>query len=205
MTLIPLRLEVDPLTTSPIPLSLDLVKDHLAIDYDDSNVLIEQYILAAIRAFEDTTHRTVYSRQHVWVLNDFPQWRDYQITLPRGKTTAVKSIVYYSGGEAVTLTGPTSNTVGTDYQEDLRGDHGGVVMPPLSESWPSPDLDRPDPVTITFTAGWDEADVPPDVLQALLWYIRTAFDDNRTDPQKALANNTVWEAMVSGSRLDRFY
>ena len=93
MNLIPLRLEVDPLTTSPIPLSLDLVKDHLAIDYDDSNVLIEQYILAAIRAFEDTTHRTVYSRQHVWVLNDFPQWRDYQITLPRGKTTAVESIV----------------------------------------------------------------------------------------------------------------
>jgi uncharacterized phiE125 gp8 family phage protein len=205
--LIPLRLDVDPLVGSPLPLDLTLVKQHLAIDYDDQDALIEQYVLAAIRAFEDTTHRTVYSRDHRWVLKDFPQWNYEHIDLPRGRTTAVESIVYYQGGAATTLRGPTSagSPTGTDYQEDLRGDHGGVLMPPLASSWPSVDVDHVAPVTITFTAGWDSAEVPPDITQALLWYVRTALDDNRSDPMKATANASVFEAMVSGWRLDGFY
>lgn len=203
--LIPLRLEVEPLEGSPLPLDLSFVKQHLAIDYDDNDALIEQYVLAAIRAFEDTTHRTIYSREHVWVLQDFPLTAYQHIDLPRGRTTAVASIVYYDGDTATTLTGPTSAPAGTEYQEDLRGDHGGVVMPPLGSCWPSTNVEHVAPVTITFTAGWAGDEVPPDITQALLWYVRTALDDNRSDPMKAEANNRVFEAMVSGWRLDRFY
>ena len=205
--LTPLRLDVDTIVGSPLPLDLSFVKLHCAIDYTDSDALIEQYVLAAIRAFEDTTHRTVFSRDHRWVLKDFPPTPGYQITLPRGRTTAVESIVYYSDGVATTLGGPTSSGSPTpaDYQEDLRGEHGGVLAPLSGSAWPAVDTLQVAPVTITFTAGWANADVPPDITQALLWYIRTALDDNRSDPMKAIANNTVFEAMVSGWRLDRFY
>lgn len=205
MTLCPIALDVDPLVGSPFPLaSLDFIKQHIAIDYTDQDNLIEAYWFAAIEAFEGTTHRTVVQRGHQWTLAGFP-YANYQgLWLPRGRTTAIASVAYVSGGTTTTLTGPTSDPVGTGYQEALF-DHGALLLPVAGQAWPTVDNNVPEPVKITFTAGWTEGELPKDVLNALLFYTRNSFDDNRTDPQKSEANNRVFESMVSGWRLNRFY
>jgi uncharacterized phiE125 gp8 family phage protein len=209
MTLCPIRLDIDPVPTSPLPVDLTLVKSHCAVDFDDQDDLLMTYIMAAVNAFENTTHRTLFLREHRWVLKGFPllyRHALYQrIWLPRGKTRSVEQIDYWQGGIQFTLTGPTSTPAGDNYQEDLRGDDGGMIMPPRGQSWPSTDCDAPAPVTITFTAGWTTAELPSDILTALLFFVRTSLDDARTDPQKTEADLRSFEAMVSGYRISRFY
>jgi len=202
MTLCPLRLDIDAVPTSPLPLDLALVKSHCAVDFDDQDDLLTTYIMAAVNAFENTCHRSIVQREHRWVLSAFPIYPYERIWLPRGKTVSVDSVEYVSNGVTIML---ASSPTGTDWQEDLRGDDGGVLLPPQGEQWPTADLDAASPVTITFTAGWDTAALPQDVLNALLWFIRTSFDDGRTDPQKQAANLTVFETLVSSYRLTRIY
>ena len=67
------------------------------------------------------------------------------------------------------------------------------------------DYFAPAPVTITYTAGWTAATLPTDVVTALLFAVRTALDDGRTDPMKTKGNAEALEAMVSGYRLTRWY
>ena len=206
MPLHPLRLDIDPVATSPLPVSMALIKQHCAVDFDNQDDLLQTYLFAAITAFENTTHRTLFLREHRWILKGFPyasMGNLYQhIWLPRGKTVSVDSVEYVSNGETITL---ASSPTGTDWQEDLRGDDGGLLMPPQGESWPTADMDVVAPVTITFTAGYDADALPSDILNALLWFIRTSYDDGRTDPQKQEANLQVFETLVSGYRLTRFY
>ena len=202
----PIRLDIETLVASPLPVDLDLIKQHCAVDSTDQDELLETYLIAAINAFENTTHRTLFRRGHVWVLKEFPFDTYQHIWLPRGKTRSVDMIEYVSNGETVTLTGPTSGSpMGADWQEDLRGDDGGLILPPRGQSWASVDSDAPDPVTVYFTAGWGVDELPSDILNALLWYVRTSLDDARTDPQKSEANMRVFESLVSGHRLTRFY
>jgi uncharacterized phiE125 gp8 family phage protein len=207
-TLHPLRLDVDALASSPPLIELDLLKQHLAIDYTDLDELIQLNLQAAIAEFENSTHRTVVRRTHRWVLRDFPRDAFQRIDLCRGKTRAVQKVEVVVGGQTVTLTGPSSGSPGgSDYQEDLAGDDGGVLMPPRGGSWPSPDWDVPAPVTITFEAGWSADELPADIKRALLFWCRMGIDDERgsVDPTKLEANRATFEALVSGWRLIRWY
>lgn len=150
------------------PVSLSLIKKHLRVDTSRFDDLIDVYLPAAIEWIENATHRTVLQREHLWILRDFPR-DETAIRLPRGKTVSVASIVYTDGDEQTTLTGPTSQVAGTDYQEDLRGDDGGILTPPSGQSWPSVDCDAPAPVVITFTAG--PAETAADLKRAILFLI----------------------------------
>jgi uncharacterized phiE125 gp8 family phage protein len=205
MKLSPLRLDIDPAPTSPLPLDLTLVKSHCAVDFNDVDDLLTTYIMAAVAAFENSTHRSIVQREYRWVLAGFPIYPHERIRLPRGKTVSVTQIDHISDGSTVTLTGPTSTPAGDEYQEDLRGDDGGVLLPPQGQQWPTADCDVPDPVTITFQAGYDAATLPSDILNALLFHIRNSLDDQRTDPQKTQANLAAFETLVSGYRLSRVY
>src|SRR5262245_6198690 len=113
MLLKPIRLDVFPIPTSPLPLDLTLVKAHCAVDFDDLDDLLTTYIMAAVQAFENSTHRSLIQRQYEWVLAELPQYPYYSIWLPRGKTVAVDSIAYSSDGTTTTLTGPSSTPAGT--------------------------------------------------------------------------------------------
>lgn len=206
MTLCPILLDVSTLDASPLPLSLTLAKQHLAEDSTDNDELIETYILAAIKWAEGQMRRTIYSRSHSWTLKDFPRDRDQTIRLPRGNTRSVESVAYVSGGSTVTLTGPSSGSpAGTDYQEDLRGDDGGILLPPRGASWPSTDIDAIAPVTITFTAGYLAAEVPQDIIHALLFAVSDAFENRGTADMSAGRNFDTRQALISPYRLHRWY
>lgn len=206
-TLKPLRLEVAELETSPLPIDLDLVKEHLAVDGNDNDALITQCLLSAISWAEGSMRRTIFAREHVWVLQDFPQCGYGEIHLPRGKTQSVASVAYSLNGTTYTLTGPSSGSpAGTDYQEDLRGSNGGVIMPPRMRSWPGIDLDVPSPVVITFTAGWNASDVPANVVQAILFAVSDAFElRGSADITMFGRNFETREILIAPYKLKRWY
>lgn len=201
MLLCPTRLDVAVLDASPFPLDIALVKQHLAVDDTDSDALLQSYMSAAIRWAEGAMHRTIYARSHTWVLADFPRDDRQTIRLPRGKTQSVESIAYSNNGTITTLT-----TSGTDWQHDLRGDNGGVIMPPRGATWPTVDYDVPAPVAITFTAGWQSAEVPESIIHALLFAVSDAFELRGTgDMVSGGKNFETRNILISPFRLKRWY
>lgn len=212
MMLCPIRLQVNALTMSPLPVDLALIKTHCTVDGTDLDDNIEVYLKAAIDWAEGSMHRTIFQRAHSWVLRDFPRGGRMEIRLPRGKTQSVESIVYVNGGQTFTLTGPSSGSpAGDDYQEALQGDDGATLMPPRGSDWPSVDFDVPSPVTINFTSGWAAADVPGDITHALLFSIADAVDLRGTadfSSQSLMDGGPryhVREMLVSGWSLSRWY
>jgi len=169
----PIRLDVAALPAFAAPFDLATVKAHCAIDTTDFDAQLDVYMKAAVHWAEGVMHRSIFSRSHTWVLDRFPL---AHIPLPRGKTSAVATVEYSYGGVITTLKGPTSAPPGTDFQEDLRGDDGGVIMPPRTGSWSSTDEDVPSPVVITFTAGYAAANIPPEIVHAMLFAVEDMFD-----------------------------
>jgi uncharacterized phiE125 gp8 family phage protein len=206
MTLCPVRLDVDPLAASPLPVDLAALKQHLRVDVPDDDALIGTYLLAAVSWAEGAMHRTIFSRGHRWVLRDFPQDTYQRIRLPRGKTVSVDKIEVDRRDGLLTLRGPSSGSpAGTDYMEDLRGDDGALVMPQAGASWPSAELDRPAPVTVHFTAGWAQADVPQEIVHALMFAVADAYELRGTPDLNGGRTLDAREALISGWRLSRWY
>lgn len=202
----PLALNISAIDGSPLPIDINLVKDHLAVTDNDSNLLIEKLILSAISWAEGAMRRAIYARSHDWVLKGFPGG-DGRIRLPRGKTQSVESITYSVNGALATLYGPSSATSPTSsgFQEDLTGDDGGTLMPLRGAGWPAFDCDVPAPVTISFTAGWLAAEVPPDVESALLFAIADAFELRGSADLASGSNFEKRELLISPFRLKRWY
>lgn len=203
----PLRLDIAALTEDPVDIAL--IRAHCNVDEQTGTLndeLLRLYMRSAIVWAEGEMHRTIYARSgHRWVLKDFPVDDCGEIRLPRGKTQSVESIVYKSGGVPVTLTGPSASPAGSDFQQDLNSDDGGLLMPPTSGSWPSADTSVPDPVVITFTAGWTARTVPPDILHALLFYVSDAFELRGTDDIQNGRYKDIRQSMISGYCLHRWY
>lgn len=210
----PLRLSVEELETgSPSLIDQAMLKRHCRIDTGDDDALLDLYLQASIRWAEAATKRTIVRRSHEWVLKDFGDAEYGEIRLPRGLTVSVESIAYSNGGVVTSLYGPTSDVspAGDDYQEDLRSDSGGVVMPPRGSSWPAIDADVPAPVVISFTAGWLGDDIPADIKFAVLFAVADFYDLRGTqDFNPALLNTSgprfeAREALLSHWRLPRIY
>lgn len=203
----PLRLDIDPI--SDLAITLSDWQDHLRIDTADEDGLLLGYIQAAIETVENLTHRSLIARTHRWTLANFPQTTRQEIRLPRGKTQSVASIQYTTSGSTVTLTGPSSGSpAGTDYQESLGGEDGGVLMPSQGESWPSVDHDAAAPVVITFTAGWTAVDdIPHPIRQAMRIMVAT-WDRQRDEIGDGTSANHLMmgaQGLLSGYALNRWY
>ncbi len=165
--------------TSTPALDLDTLKADLRISGDAlDDVLTCQYIPAAQAWAERETGRSLISRTIDWIVSDFPGRADnWTFILPGGKVTAIASIDYSINGSIVTLTGPSAGSPGgTDYAEDISGPVARI-MPNRGESWPTVDNDVPQPVKVTYTAGWPNADaIPADLRRALTAYVYGAME-----------------------------
>lgn len=178
-------LQIDPMTQ--VPVDAELANLHLRLSGDDDLQLISHqlYVLAGAEYVEGQTRRTLASRSHVWTIPRFPL-SNFQMRLPRGKTTRIDRIEYYESNSTtpVVLTGPSSPTPGTDYQEDLSSDNGARIRPRDGHSWPTVDHDRISPVKIYFTAGYTApAEVPKELQVAVLVYAAQQLEnpDGMTD------------------------
>ena len=204
----PLGLVIDALPASPLPVDLDLVKEHCAVDGADLDDLLTTYTLAAIEWAENFTGRTIFRRGHVWILDNFPQTVCTRIRLPRGLARSVAQIQYYDGAGALqTMRGPTGSPVGTDFSELLTMDDGGVLVPnPVSDAWPDALREAVAPVQISFEAGWDAADVPQQLLHAILFAVSDMLETRgQADLAAGGPSFETRMALASPFMLARFY
>ncbi len=204
-------IEWDAISALPSQLGLSLVREHCHLDsfsppgtLDDA--LLTVYIKAAVRWFEGETQRSMIARPHRWTFREFPYTVDQRLYLPRGKTQSVNLITYSTGHNLFTLTGPSASPAGSGFQEDLRGDAGGFIMPRVAASWPYVDADVPTPILLEFTAGWADGSVPDDVIQACCFFVADCVELRGTlDMSSALvragANLRTREFMISGYAL----
>jgi len=160
------------------PLALDDAKDHLRIEDTTDDALITDYIAAATDWLENYTRRKIATQTWEIRLNRFPSG-DEVIILPFGNVQAVKSVIYAdSASSTITLSGATSDTPGTGYQESLASDSLPFVIPAYGSSWPSV-TSVVDPVVIQFVCGYgDIGDSPyPPIPEQLVSSLRIMVAD----------------------------
>lgn len=116
------------------------------------DTLIQGYIAAATSYVEQHLGQSVSEQTWRLDLDEFPD----EIELPLGPVLGVVSVEYYSDATTV------ATILDTDYQVDLSSYPSRIV--PVS-GWPTP-YDRVNPISVTFTTGFDE--VPAAVKQAIL-------------------------------------
>lgn len=189
-----LALDSDQITD--LGLDLDLIKSDLRIAHSDLDELLwSELVPAAIARAEAFTHRAIVSRAFRWIIDQFPYRYDQMLLLPLGKVQAIASIAVSVNHVTTVLTGPTSGSPGTDYQEDLRGDRARV-MPAVGTAWPIHDIDVPAPIVVTFTAGWTEGNIPADLRRGI-----SAAVADQLDLDAQAINLEVPEKLLSAWRI----
>ena len=175
------------------PISLENAKLHLRVTGDDEDQIITLYLRSARRWVEEYIHRALIDQIWETTLDHFPLAAPFQIRLPQGRVSKISTIKYLdSAGAQQTLTGPSSDSPGTGYQEDLSSDEGAVIRPTPSGSWPQTESLRLAAVTVTFTAGYGPkaSDVPESLVSGILYRLtdlhefRGAVDGSGTESAK---------------------
>ena len=195
-----MRVSADPIIK--LPFDSELAALHLRLSADDDMNLVahEVYLKGALEWAESQTHRAFSKRTHRLVLHKFPL---RHISLPRGKCESVESIVYYEDASTpVTLRGPSSSIPGSDYQEDLESDAGGLLSPLATESWPGVDSDVIKPIEITFTAGYDLA--PADAQVAMFMYAADRYDIATQNDAVRDFSSMIAERLIGPFSLDQY-
>jgi uncharacterized phiE125 gp8 family phage protein len=165
------------LTVAPAtePVTTAEAKNHMRVDIDDDDTLIDGMIEAGRDYFEDTSRRALITQTWRQNLDAWPEGDE--IELPRPPLQSVTSIIYKDeDGNETTL--PSSA-----YIVDTDSEPGRIVLA-HGESWPTGTLFPANPIQITFVAGYGDADdVPEKFKQAIKllvahWYEhREAYSD----------------------------
>jgi len=163
-------------TTAPTiePLTLDEVKEHLRLTYDDEDNYLNEMIVEARQFCEDYIDLAILEQTITLKMDHFPD-RVYGsdsyriITLPRTNLISVTSVKYNDNdGNEQTYTDYTVDT----YQTPAR-----IVNDELS--WPEVE-DKANSVTIVYKAGYgtDRSDVPAEIKRAMKMLI-SHWNSNR--------------------------
>lgn len=155
------------------PLTLAGAKLWLKVTQSDDDDTINSLLTSTTNWLETFIRRALVMQTWELVLDAFPA----EIRLPLGRTQAVAQITYRDlDGELQTLTGPSSEAAGDDYQEDLSDDDGGLILPPLEGSWPGTRR-VPGAIRVRFTAGYGEPeDIPGQLLDAYRFRLASVYE-----------------------------
>lgn len=155
---------------STTPVTLAEVKHHLRITHDLSDPEITDYLLAGIEYVENLSHRIFADRSISFVLDCFPG-TETAIFLEKSPVQSIDSIAYYDADNAAQTV--TVNTL------ILYSNTAGVarVRPAYEGEWPAT-AERPDAVTVTYTAGYGGAsNVPQTAKWAIMLATQHAYDE----------------------------
>lgn len=176
------------------PVTLEEAKDHLNVDYDDKDALIESYISAARALIENSCHIVIAEALFELTYDAFP---DEAIEIPRFPLIAVESVIYDDGdGNAQTLSADA-------YTVDASGQFGWVVV---NDSWPAT-LDAINAVRVRFRAGYamesgNESNMPPEFKQAILLLVGHFFQNREAvGDSDQVALPLAVEALISPHRV----
>lgn len=151
------------------PVSLADVKLHLRVDGNEENVLIASLIAAAREFCESYTGLQFVTATWAYTLDAFPS-QDI-IRLPRPPLSSVTTVAYTdAAGDAQTMSS-------SDYDVDTTSIEGRLALA-YGASWPST-RDEIDAVTITYVAGYGNAQAVPDAAKSAIYMVVADLYEHR--------------------------
>lgn len=166
------------------PLTVAEAKDHLRIDHNDEDVLLNSLIMAARQHVESPlTNRSLITTTWNYYLPSFGFGSE--IELPRPPLQSVTGIYYTTDG------GSETEFDSSKYSVDTYSTPGRIVLN-RTESWPTDELEEVNGVRIEFVAGYgdDDVDVPQAIRQAMLLIVAEMYE-NREDVVVGAGNSVV--------------
>ena len=140
------------------PVSLQEMKDHMRVDHDDENAVIQGFIASATEYVGSVAKRQFVQATYDYTLDGFPS--GCRMVLPRTPLVSVASITYID-------TDGVSQTFSSSLYNVKTDTVIGSVDLAYNEAWPSTRGDV-DSVTVRFVAGYaDIATVPHAVKTAI--------------------------------------
>jgi len=156
------------------PISLSAAKNHLRIDPNDSDDIVDGLLNAAVLLVENETRRALITRTIDFTIDyDWPydeQRESHRIVLPFPPLQSVTSISY------VDTAGATQTLATNQYLVNATGIEG-VIEPAYGVSWPS--LRRQmNAITVRFVCGYGAAAAVPEPLKQALKLLMWNWHDN---------------------------
>ncbi len=155
--------QIEGVTASPVDLAT--VKDHMRVETNDEDSLIQSYVDAAIAYLEGPYGGGFVLGSQVWeyYLDHFPAW----IYPPLYPLQSVDEIRYIDdGGQEQTL-------AGDKYRVDTVS-NPARILPGYDVTWPTTRALEPNAVTVQFTVGFDP--LPADLRQLVLFMVSHYYE-----------------------------
>lgn len=161
------------LETAPVndPVTLEEVKEHIHVDFNDEDARIADFIKAATQRLDGrdgSLGRCLVTQTWNLTLDRFAS----EIAIPLPPCQSIDAITY------VDPDGVTQTLAPTEYQAFALGTvEGAKVRPAYGKSWPTI-RNVPEAVTITFTAGFgdDPEDIPEPIRTAIKMRVGHLFE-----------------------------
>lgn len=201
-------------STQPVsePLSLADLKSALRVTVHDFDIELKRLLRAARQQLEKDTQRRFMSQTVVMYLDDWFDYdgrygryddtisshdhsvydsiQDYRVVeIREAPVTSIDSVEYYdSDGNLQTL-------ATTDYFADTVSTPARVVLKD-GYHWPNVESGRPNPIQITFTAGYSNAaTVPAEANVAIIEWVRSKRGcDDAAAKYESLVSSLQWTA-----------
>lgn len=178
-----------------LPVSDAELKAHLMLTDNDDNAVISSVLLAAVDHIEAVTNRKLVSQTVELVVSSFPECSGQVLELPGGVVSEVTSVAYLDA-EGVSQTLSASR-----YELNSRGPHAAsIALLDPDDSWPivrAVGL----PVTITYVAGWADADAVPASLKNGIKMVAGSFFDGRHADGQKMEQSIWYQQILSNWRL----
>lgn len=159
------------LITAPAtePLVVEEVRNHLRVDDNDEDLLIEGLITAVRENVEAYLRRPLITQTWDLYLDSWPA--SSRIKLPLPPLQSVTHVKY-------TDIDDVEETLSSDdYHVDTVSTPGEIVLR-YGESWPTATLRTSNPIVVRFVCGYgDASDVPQSIKQAMLLIIGHHFEN----------------------------
>jgi uncharacterized phiE125 gp8 family phage protein len=147
------------------PITLTEAKNHLRLEGDDDDAYVATCIRAARQHVEQVCWRGVVTQTREAILEAFPCG---PLELPGGNLVSVASIVY------VDANGAEQTLDAGAYEADTVSEPGRLLLA-YGQSWPSARCQW-NAVRVRYTVGWEVADVPAPIKQALLLLVAQMYE-----------------------------
>lgn len=176
------------------PVSIDEAKTHCRIENTEENGYVQGLIVAARQMVENYTNRALITQTWKAYFDRFPIGYN-PVDLPKAPVQSVTSITY------VDSDGDTQTLASSEYTVDTDSEPGRFYLA-YNKTWPSV-RNVAKAVTVTFTAGYGDAeDVPDAIKQAMFLMIGHLYENREVlSPVKLEEVPMAFKALLSPYRI----